>query len=72
MQDIIRAVDKYRDMILEAERFIWKHPETGYREAVTSAYMAEKFRALGYELTMAEGITGFYTVVDTGRENTSA
>lgn len=30
--------------------------------------MAEKFRALGYELTMAEGITGFYTVVDTGRE----
>ena len=68
MQDIIRAVDKYRDMILETERFIWKHPETGYRETVTSAYMAEKFRALGYELTMAEGITGFYTVVDTGRE----
>ena len=30
--------------------------------------MAEKFRSLGYELTMAEGITGFYTVVDTGRE----
>ena len=68
MQDIIRAVDKYRDMILETERFIWKHPETGYSETVTSAYMAEKFRALGYELTMAEGITGFYTVVDTGRE----
>ena len=67
MQDIIRAVDKYRDMIFEAERFIWKHPETGYRETVTSGYMADKFRRLGYELTMAEGITGFYTVVDTGR-----
>ena len=61
------AVEKYRELILEAERFIWAHPETGYRETVTSGYMEEKFRALGYELTMAEGITGFYTVIDTGR-----
>ena len=68
MQDIIRAVEAHRRLILDAERFIWQHPETGYREVVTSDYMAQKFRALGYELTMAEGITGFYTVVDTGRE----
>lgn len=61
------AVEKYREMILEAERFIWAHPETGYKETVTSGYMEEKFRALGYKLTMAEGITGFYTVIDTGR-----
>ena len=68
MQDIIRAVEKHRHLILDAERFIWQHPETGYREVVTSDYMAQQFRALGYELTMAEGITGFYTVLDTGRE----
>lgn len=68
MQNIIRAVEKHRDMILEAERHIWKNPETGYREVKTSAYMAEKFRELGYELIMADGITGFYTVFDTGRE----
>ncbi|MBR5445756.1 MAG: amidohydrolase [Clostridia bacterium] len=67
MEMIKNAVEKYRDMILEAERFVWKHPETGFRETVTSGYMEEKFRALGYELTMAEGITGFYTVIDTGR-----
>lgn len=67
MQNIINAVEKYRDMILEAERFIWAHPETGFKETVTSGYMEEKFRGLGYELTMAEGITGFYTVIDTGR-----
>ncbi len=68
MKDIINAVEQYRTLILEAERWIWAHPETGYREVETSAYMAEQFRALGYELTMADGITGFYTVLDTGRE----
>ena len=68
MQNITRAVEKYREMILDAERYIWKNPETGYKEIKTSAYMEEKFRELGYELTLADGITGFYTVVDTGRE----
>ncbi len=68
MKAINRAIEKYEQMILDAERHIWKNPETGYKEFKTTAYMAEKFRELGYELTMAEGITGFYTVVDTGRE----
>lgn len=62
------AVDKHEKLILDAERYIWQNPETGYKEVKTSAYMAEKFRELGYELKMAEGITGFYTVIDTGRE----
>ena len=47
MKTIARAVEKYRSLILEAERYIWKNPETGYKEYKTSAYMAEKFRALG-------------------------
>ena len=68
MKHVKTAVEKYRDLILSAERYIWKNPETGYKEYKTSAYMAEQFRALGYDLTMADGITGFYTVVDTGRE----
>ena len=61
------AVDKHRKLILDTERYIWKNPETGYKEVKTSAYMAEKFRELGYDLVMAEGITGFYTDLDTGR-----
>ncbi len=32
------AVDKHRDEILAAERYIWAHPETGYREWQTTAY----------------------------------
>ncbi|MBE6911076.1 MAG: amidohydrolase [Ruminococcaceae bacterium] len=68
MQNISNAVDKYRDLILEAERYIWKNPETGYKEVKTSKYLAKQFEKLGYKLTYADGITGFYTVIDTGRE----
>lgn len=61
------AVEKHTQEILEAERFIWQHPETGYKEYETSRYMENAFRKLGYELIMADGITGFYTVLDTGK-----
>lgn len=67
MKNISAAVEKYREMILDAERYIWKNPETGYKEFKTSKYMAEKFEELGYSLNYADGITGFYTVIDTGR-----
>lgn len=68
MELIHSAVDKNEQLILDAERYIWHNPETGYKEFKTSAYMAEKFRELGYELNMAEGITGFYTIIDTKKE----
>lgn len=68
MQTIIQAVERNKQLILDAERYIWKHPETGYKEWKTTAYLAEQFQKLGYELTMADGITGFYTILDTGRE----
>lgn len=61
------AIEKQRKLILETERYIWKNPETGYKEVKTSAYMADIFTSLGYDLVMAEGITGFYTDLDTGR-----
>lgn len=67
MKDIIAAVEKHQSRILEAERYIWNHPETGYKEYKTSDYMVKAFENLGYDLVLAEGITGFYTVVDTGR-----
>lgn len=67
MKELISAVEKHRKLILDTERFIWKHPETGYKEFETSRYMEEAFSALGYEIVKADGITGFYTVLDTGR-----
>lgn len=68
MERIKSAVDRHRDLILAAERYIWAHPETGFKEYETSKYLAERFEELGYSLTYAEGITGFYTVIDTGRQ----
>ena len=68
MKDIISAVEKHRKLILDAERHIWANPETGFKEIKTSKYMSDKFQELGYDITFADGITGFYTVIDTGRE----
>ena len=67
MERIRTAVEKHAERILNAERFIWNHPETGYKEFETSAFMEKEFRELGYDLVMADGITGFYTVLDTGK-----
>ena len=67
MKTLSNAVDKHKKLILDAEKYIWEHPETGYREFGTSEYLAERFESFGYELTKAENIPGFYTVIDTGR-----
>ncbi len=67
MHVIDGAVEKHRGLILEAERYIWHHPETGYKEVKTSAYLAGQFEKLGYELTYAGNIPGFITKIDTGR-----
>lgn len=67
MQDLMNAVDKNKQQILEAERHIWRHPETGYREFETAKYLENAFEKLGYSLTRAGDIPGFYTVLDTGR-----
>ena len=68
MQGFSNAVDKHRDLILKAERYIWANPETGYKEFKTSKYMEDKFTELGYDIVKADGITGFYARLDTGRE----
>lgn len=62
------AVDSAQTMILECERWIWKHPETGWKEWQTSAYLEEKMRELGYALNKPDQIPGFYTDLDTGRK----
>ena len=67
MKNYNALVEKHRELILAAERYIWKNPETGYKEYKTDAYMKQVFTDLGYEITPAEGITGFVTVLDTGK-----
>ena len=60
-------VERHRQTILDTERWVWQHPETGYKEWQTNRYLANLFEAAGYELHMAGDIPGFYTDLDTGR-----
>ncbi len=60
-------VDEYKDLILKTERALYAIPETGFKEFKTSKYLEDEFEKLGYTLHRAEGITGFYTDIDTGR-----
>lgn len=65
--DYLKSVDKYEELVKKAERDLWKMPEVGYKEFKTNQYMIEAFERLGYKLEKPENITGFYTVVDTGK-----
>ncbi len=67
MENKNHLVEKYRTQILEALDYIWKNPETGYREWKTHAYLEEAFAQLGYELTLAGDIPGFTAELDTGK-----
>ena len=71
MDKLVQLAEKYASLMKEAEEYIWNNPETGYKEFKTDEYMRRKFEELGYEITRAEGITGFYTLVAPGKEYTS-
>ena len=68
MKQFAQRVEKYRQLIFDAEKYIWQNPETGYKEFKTTAYLATEFEKLGYKVNYAEDITGFYTVIDTGKK----
>ena len=65
MQELKNAVEKHSKLILDAERYIWNHAETGFKEYETSDYMEKIFISLGYEINKPCDITGFYTTLDT-------
>ena len=68
MQKLFDTVDRYKQLIYDTEKYIFENPETGYKEKKTSKYLEDIFESFGYELTRAKDITGFYTVIDTGRK----
>lgn len=67
LTQLAQAVEKHKEQILAAQSAIWAQPETGYREEKTAQYLQAAFESLGYTVTTADGIPGFYTVMDTGR-----
>ena len=66
-QLLVDIVDKNRQLVLDAERWLWAHPQTGYTEWEAHGYLADKFSELGYDLVLAGNIPGFYADLDTGK-----
>ncbi len=66
------AIERRKDIIVEAERTLWAHPETGFNEWETSRYLEEKMERLGYALVRAGNIPGFYTDFETGKPGPKA
>lgn len=60
-------VDKHAKSVLEAERWLWAHPQTGFTEWQAHDYLADRFAHLGYAPIGAGDIPGFYADLDTGR-----
>ncbi len=70
---IVKNVEAHRQEILDAERWLWAHPQVGYTEWQANEYLIERFEAMGYKLVRADQdpnfgkIPGFYTDVVTGK-----
>lgn len=67
MSELSNRVNNHRELLQNTFDFIWTHPETGYKEWQTNAHLKEAFENLGYTLTEAGDIPGFYAEADTGR-----
>lgn len=68
MDKILQScVEKHRQLIADAFTYLWKNPETGYKEWKSHKYLADAFEKLGYKLTLAGDIPGFTAELDTGR-----
>ena len=61
MKEFIKVIDENKDLILDAERYIWNNPESGYKEYKTNEYMIANFEKMGYKVNRVENVTGFYT-----------
>lgn len=51
-------IDRQADYICQISEDIMKHPETGYRETATAAYVGEQFDALGLPHEDGLALTG--------------
>lgn len=67
-KQIFEIVDSVLEKTLIDERWLWEHPETGYKEWESNNYAKQIFLSLGYKIVEAGNIPGFYADVDTGKD----
>ena len=68
MQEIFDRIDDGKEIILNAERSVWKTPELGFREWKTHAFLKGEYEKLGYKVNEFKDIPGFYVDIETGRK----
>ncbi len=66
-EKIFELIDSHRSEMEAVLDYMENHAATGYREWEASDYLAELYEKLGYTLTRAGNIPGFYTDIDTGK-----
>ncbi len=64
---IDRVARELHPAITEVRRDIHRHPELGFREQRTAALVADRLKALGYEVQTGVGVTGVVGVLKGGR-----
>lgn len=65
---VLQSLGEYRELMFDAERYLWAHPQTGFKEWEAHRYLKDRFSSLGFAVTEAGDIPGFYLDIDTGRE----
>jgi metal-dependent amidase/aminoacylase/carboxypeptidase family protein len=65
-QDTVPEVASLEPGLEAMYRDLHQHPELGFQEVRTSALLAEKLRALGYEVTTGVGKTGIVALLRNG------
>ena len=66
-EQIFKLIEERRAEMEAVLDFMENHAATGYREWEASNYLEDAYKKLGYTLTMAGNIPGFYTDIDTGK-----
>ena len=65
--DVQKEVEKHADLMVDVFDYMWKNPELGWKEFKANERMIAEFEKLGYKVERPEGVTGFWTTIDTGR-----
>ncbi len=65
--DVVKEVEKHKDLMFDVFEYMRKNPELGWKEYKANERMMAEFEKLGYKVERPEGVTGFWTTIDTGR-----
>ncbi len=62
-----KDIDKYVPELSQTYKYLHQHPELSFLEKKTAAYLAEKMRSYGFEVTENFGGTGIVAILKNGK-----